>query len=165
MFPNPGSFHSKYFIFIFVASSPGVGKKGEREIGVEWWVGRLTSCCADKWWLASPPRRAEQQIAVASDGGALTRVSPRRPSISPLLPPLSSSEGNASELLEITLMERAKWQSAHSSTLIWNSLYQKMYLFVYFSSPKGEERAPLYFLFFFFSSRLSALIHARLDTP
>lgn len=116
MFPNPGSFHSKYFIF--VASLRGVGKKGEREIGVERRVGRLTSCCADKWWLASPPRQAEQQIAVASDGGALTRVPARRPSISPLLPPRSSSEGNASELLEITLMERAKWQSAHSSTLI-----------------------------------------------
>lgn len=117
-------------------------------------MGRLTSCCSDKWWLASPPRRAEQQIAVASDGGALTRVSPRRPSISPLLPPHSSSEGNASELLEITLMERAKWQSAHSSTLIWNSLYQQMYLFVYFFHPKVKKEHHFIFFFFFFQSAL-----------
>lgn len=87
MFPNPGSFHSKYFIF--VASLRGEGKKGEREIGVERRVWRLSSCCADKWWLASPPRRAEQQIAVASDD-ARSHPRPSAPAVNftPVTSPL-----------------------------------------------------------------------------
>lgn len=96
----------------------GWAKRGrEKKVWRDEWGASLLVALINGGWLLLLVER-NNRLPSLQTARVLTRVPARRPSISPLLPPLSSSEGNASELLEITLMERAKWQSAHSSTLI-----------------------------------------------
>lgn len=71
-----------FFFFILSRHCERCAKRGEREKGAMSWARRPGELSP-----ASACRQAEQQIAVASDGGRLARVSPRPPSISPLLAP------------------------------------------------------------------------------
>lgn len=147
-----GSFQRVFsFLFCHVIVE-GAQKGGERNGGDEWGP--------DKLLLASPPRQAEQQIAVALDGGALARVSPRPPSVSPLLASTLLLRGDASELLEITLMKRAQWQSAHSHTLYLKQFIPANVCICLFFPPQVMKERRCFFSF------LSLCSDSRLlDTP
>lgn len=103
-------------------------------------MGRLASCCPDKLLLASPPRRAEQQIAVASDAGALTAVSPRLPSISPLLAPALLLRGRRLTASGDYLHEKSEMaKCTFPHTYLEQFIPANVFICLFF--PIGEERA------------------------